>query len=232
MQFAWIEPGEFVMGSPYDEPYDIRPAPPHEVRITRGFYLGRHEVTQGQWQRVMGENPSHFAKCGSDCPVENVSWNEVQRFIDRIRELSGQPGLRLPTEAEWEYACRAGTQTPFWNGASLTVGNANFDGRMPYPGQAVAEFRGAPLKVGSFAPSPWGLFDMHGNVWEWTSDDYCPYAEENVKDPVGECASGLKNIRGGSWYFSAASARCGRRYTHDPGDRGFSIGFRLVRDVD
>ena len=244
MEFVWIPAGSFVMGSGPGEPEDIRPAPQHEVRITRGFYMSRYEITQEQWQRVMGANPSQFPQCGPDCPIETVTWNDVRRFLTRLMGMSGVTGLRLPTEAEWEYACRAGTTGPFSTGSDLTTDAANYDGRMPYPGSPPGEFRGSPMPVGSFAPNAWGLYDMHGNVWEYVADwwhrytyknaplnDYCPYANGPVDDPVQQCGSGLKNIRGGSWYFSASSARCGRRYTHDPADRGFSIGFRMVRDI-
>jgi len=229
IEFVWIPPGSFRMGSPPGEPEDVRPAPVHEVRLTHGFWMARTEVTQAEWQRVMGDNPSWFPECGPRCPVERVNWYDVRSFIERLRQRSDQPGLRLPTEAEWEYACRAGTTTAFSTGADLTTGQANYDGRMPYPGRPEGGFRGGPTPVASFAPNPWGLYDMHGNVWEWTEDEYCPYATGPVTDPIGACGSGIENIRGGSWYFSASSARCGRRYTHKPEDRGFSIGFRLVR---
>jgi len=230
MEFVWISPGRFQMGSSPAEPADVRPAPIHNVEITRGFYLARYEVTQAQWQRVMGVNPSQFQQCGPRCPIETVTWYEVQDFLRQLSEITNAGPFRLPTEAEWEYACRAGTETPFSTGETLTTTQANFDGRMAYLEGSEGTFRGTPTPVGSFLPNPWGLYDMHGNVWEWTSDEYCPYATETVQDPIGRCASGLKNIRGGSWYFSASSARCGRRYTHAPSDRGFSIGFRVVMD--
>jgi len=231
MEFVWIPPGTFLMGSNPMEPADPRPAPLHEVAITEGFYLGRYEVTQEEWERIMGENPGSFGECGPRCPIETVSWDEVQEFLRRLNELGPASLFRLPTEAEWEYACRAGTSTPFAGRSTLTAVHANIDGRMPYPGEPPGAFRGTPTPVGSFAPNGWGLYDMHGNVWEWTADEYCPYPSEPVSDPVGGCGSGVKNIRGGSWYFSASSARCGRRYTHAPSDRGFSIGFRVVREA-
>lgn len=230
MSFVLIHAGEFTMGSPAQEPgRDINEIA-HTVHLSKDFYLGRYEITQVEWKTVMGANPSWFQSCGSDCPVERVSWNDVNVFIARLnRRTSG--GFRLPTEAEWEYACRAGTTTTFSTGASLNTGQANFDGRFPYNNDAAGVFRGAPIAVGSFEPNAWGIYDMHGNVWEWTSDPYCPYEKRFVTDPKPVCKSPLRVIRGGSWYFGADSARCALRYTHRPQDSGFSLGFRLARTI-
>jgi formylglycine-generating enzyme required for sulfatase activity len=175
----------------------------------------------------MGSNPSWFQRCGPRCPVERVSYLDVQRFIARLSHLGGQR-FRLPTEAEWEYACRAGTTTPFSTGAQLTTAQANYDGEGPYAGARRGAFRRTPTAVGSFPPNPLGLHDMHGNVWEWTDDWHCPYPPGDAMDPKGSCVTGFKVIRGGSWYFDANSARCALRYTHRPQDSGFSLGFRLV----
>jgi formylglycine-generating enzyme required for sulfatase activity len=193
--------------------------------------MGIHEVTQQEWQQVMGSNPSWFRDCGPDCPVERVSWHQVQAFIGRLNRLSSQR-FRLPTEAEWEFACRAGTATPFSTGADLTTAQANYDGEGPYGGSSPGRFRRTTTAVGSFPPNAYGLHDMHGNVWEWTQDWHCPYPAGSVIDPVGACATDFKVIRGGSWYFDANSARCALRYTHRPQDSGFSLGFRLVRPAD
>lgn len=229
IEFVRLPAGEFEMGSPESEVGHEAAERRHRVRFTHPLDFGRHEVTQGQWRRVMGENPSHFADCGPDCPVENVNALAIAEFLVRLHQLSGV-SFRLPTEAEWEYACRAGTSSPFGTGATLSSAQANFDGRYPYGASAAGEFVGRPRPVGSYAPNAWGLFDLHGNVWEWCQDDFCPYPENAVSDPLGACASGLRVIRGGSWTFNGDSARCAVRYTHRPQDRGPSLGFRLVHD--
>ncbi len=235
MEFVLIPAGKFLMGIPDAEKIRDEDAPLHPVRISKDFFIGKYEVTQGQWLAIMNENPSKFQDCGLDCPVENVNWFEVQEFIKRLNQTvaettSAEIKFRLPAEAEWEYACRAGTETPFSTGQNLTTGQANYDGNYPYPNFPAGIYRDSPVKVGSFPPNPWGVYDMHGNVWEWCQDWYCPYPANEVVDPVGNCDSGKRVIRGGSWYFNAESARSGRRYTHSPEDRGPSLGFRLVRE--
>jgi formylglycine-generating enzyme required for sulfatase activity len=225
-----IPAGEFHMGSPLSEAERNPDEKIHIVRITRPFYMAQREVTQAQWQKVMGSNPSWFRKCGPDCPVEKVNWHQVNEFMESLNQHT-HAGFRLPTEAEWEYACRAGTATPFSTGMNLTTEQANYDGDYPYAEFRKGKNRGSPLRVGSFSPNAWGLFDMHGNVWEWTADLYCPYPDDDISDPHPLCAADLRVVRGGSWYFGADSARCALRYTHHPGDSGFSIGFRLVADV-
>ena len=229
IEFVLLPAGEFAMGSPESEPGHEAVERLHRVRLTHPTWFGRREVTQGQWLRVVGENPSHFGDCGLDCPVENVNAFEVEEFLVRLRRLTGE-SFRLPTEAEWEYACRAGTASPFSTGATLSSAQANFDGRYPYPGAPPGSFVGRPTPAATYAPNRWGLFDLHGNVWEWCADDFCPYADGPVSDPAGSCAADLRVIRGGSWTFNADSARCAVRYTHRPQDKGPSLGFRLVRD--
>ncbi|MBP9145283.1 MAG: formylglycine-generating enzyme family protein [Thermoanaerobaculia bacterium] len=228
LEFLLLPAGEFEMGSPATEPGHEVSESRHRVRLTHPVWFGRHEVTQRQWLQVMGENPSRFADCGLDCPVENVNAREVEAFLVRLGRLSGAT-FRLPTEAEWEYACRAGTTTPFSTGANLTSAQANYDARYPYPGFPAGSFVGRPRPVGSYAPNAWGLFDLHGNVWEWCQDELCPYAAGTATDPVGSCAAELRVIRGGSWTFNADSARCAVRYSHRPEDQGPSLGVRLVR---
>jgi formylglycine-generating enzyme required for sulfatase activity len=229
MEFVLIRSGEFTMGSPASEIAREAGETLHRVRITRDYYLGRREVAQEAWTRVMGSNPSRFADCGPSCPVESVDDVEIHDFIARLAALSGAK-LRLPTEAEWEIACRAGTTTPFSTGSNLTTEEANYDGRYPYGDHAAGIFRARTTPTGSFPPNPWGLFDMHGNVWEWCEDDDCPYAAGEAIDPLGACGSLRKIIRGGSWVFGADSARCALRYTHAPQDKGYSLGFRLVHE--
>jgi formylglycine-generating enzyme required for sulfatase activity len=218
MAFARIPAARFVMGTPPGEKQREVQERPHRVTLSRSFYLGIHEVTQRQWARVMGSNPSQFKGC-PECPVERITYVDVQAFITRLNAASSWPGFRLPTEAEWEYACRAGGREPFGAAATLTRASANFDGTKTTP-------------VGTYSANAFGLFDMSGNVWEWTADDHCAYPAGEVTDPRGACVSGLKVIRGGSWRFGADSARCGLRYTHRPQDRGFSLGVRLAHDAD
>ncbi len=226
-EFVRIPAGSFLMGSPLDEPGREAQERQHEVVLSRPFYLATTEVTQAQWESVMGANPSRFADC-SKCPVEEISAHEIESFLARASTLEGVD-FRLPTEAEWEYACRAGTESVFGIGDELDTDHANYDGHYPLAGQAAGEFRQRTMPVASFAANPWGLFDMNGNVWEWTADLYCEYPAGQVEDPLGSCASALRVIRGGSWVFGADSARCALRYTHRPQDVGPSLGFRLAR---
>jgi len=223
-----IEPGSFVMGSPTSEPGRNEDEVQHRVTLTRRIYIGRYEVTQTEWQVVMGANPSRFSGCAS-CPVEQVNFFEVDDFLTRLTARSTAIRYRLPTEAEWEYACRAGTTTTYSVGDHLTIHDANISAppeAQQTPG--VGAYRTRP--VGSFPPNAWGLRDMHGNVWEWTNDFYGPYDLQATVNPRGATVGPLRVIRGGSWYFGADSARCGLRYTHAPQDRGFSLGFRVVAE--
>jgi formylglycine-generating enzyme required for sulfatase activity len=230
LEFVLVPAGSFEMGSPEKEAGRESQETLHTVQFPQPFYLGRYEVTQAQWNRITGSNPSSFSKCGPDCPVESVSWNEVNAFLEKLNQRTAGH-FRLPSEAEWEYACRAGTSTPFSTGKNLTTQQANYDGNYPYAGFPKGQSRGSPISVGSFSPNAWGLFDMHGNVWEWTSDLHCPYPVQAVLDPHPACFTSLRVIRGGSWYFGAESARSALRYTHRPQDSGFSIGFRVARSI-
>jgi sulfatase modifying factor 1 len=227
MEFLRIEPGSFEMGTPFAEPLREPQEVRHRVTLTRPFYLGRFEATQAQWQVVLDENPSQFQDCGPECPVENVSYTEIEKFIVALEERTGET-FRLPTEAEWEYACRAGESSIFGIGDRIASDIANFDGSEPYPGAVPGPYLERPTPVGSFPANAWGLHDMNGNLWEWTEDDHCPYPDEPTIDPLARCDAELRVIRGGSWYFGPDSARCGLRYTHRPVDDGPSLGFRLV----
>lgn len=211
MRFVLIPSGRFAMGSPANEREHRRDETLHQVTLTKPFYMSATEVTQEQWVAIMGASPSHFH--GRNLPVESVTWFEVQEFLRRLNQRQGSR-FRLPTEAEWEFACRAGSTGE----DQLSTKIANFDGR-------------APMSVASFPANAWGLYDMHGNAWEWCADEYCPYPSSAVSDPIQSCGSPYKVIRGGSWYFGADSARSALRYTHEPRLRGFSIGFRVVREI-
>jgi sulfatase modifying factor 1 len=227
MTFVQIPAGEFVMGSPDSEPGHQQNERQHRVRFARALLVGIREVTEGEWNALI--TPGAAAAL-PDRPVVNVTWIDVQAFIARLNRL-GHGRFRLPTEAEWEYACRAGTTTAYHVGDRLSTGQANYNGEFPLPGQAPGQARGGLVDAGSFAPNAWGLHDMHGNAWEWTADAFCDYGGDAV-DPMAACDAPLKAIRGGSWRFNADSARCALRYTHRPEDRGDSLGFRLVREID
>jgi len=232
MTLIELPPGRFTMGSADTEAGRNGDETLHDVEITRSFLMGQHEVTQQEWRIVMGTSPSRFGTCGPRCPVENITFDEVQQFLSKLNARAEALRYRLPTEAEWEYACRASTTGPFGTGENLTTAQANYNGTQPYGAFPPGEFRQKTAPVGTFPLNPWGLADMHGNVWEWTSDWYGPYAETAVAniDPHGPAAGEKRVIRGGSWFFDANSARCGLRYTHAPQDKGFSLGFRVAAD--
>ena len=234
-----LPPGRFTMGSASSEIGRNGDEALHDVEITRPFLLGQNEVTQQEWRTVMGTTPSQFGSCGPRCPVENVTYVDVQRFLEKMNAHFAPPAsrapllrYRLPTEAEWEYACRARTTGPFSTGENLTTTQANYNGRQPYGPFPSGDFRQKTTPAGTFPLNPWGLGDMHGNVWEWTSDWYGPYAENAAAniDPRGPPSGETRVIRGGSWFFDANSSRCALRYTHAPQDKGFSLGFRVAAD--
>lgn len=233
MEFIPIPKGSFTMGD-YEINDDSNSESLHKVNISRDYWLGRTEVTQEQWQKIMGndeihtEKPSPFRGLNPNYPVVSVSYFDIEKFLERLNELSNEYHFRLPTEAEWEYACRAGTTTPFSYGLSLDDSLANFNAEIVSKYSTLGNFLAHPKPVGSYAPNQWGLYDMHGNVWEWVSDWYGPYSKEEVTDPNGPMFGKEKVIRGGSWYFGAENARSSCRRTHEPGLWGFSIGFRIV----
>ncbi len=230
MEFALIPAGQFMMGSPLHEPGRDMDERLHRVTLTRPFYFQTTEVTQRQWQKVMGYNPSQFKKCGDDCPVETVSWNEVQEFISKLNQLEGTKAYRLPTEAEWEYACRAGTETPFYTGTCISTDQANFNGKRPMPVCLAGEYRDKTVPVRSFAPNSWGLYEMHGNVWEWCQDPYWKkYPKESVTDPTGPSSGVIKVLRGGSWYSRQHLIRSAFRRQDIPDYRSHAIGFRVAK---
>ncbi|MCC6899124.1 MAG: SUMF1/EgtB/PvdO family nonheme iron enzyme [Polyangiaceae bacterium] len=230
--YVRIEPGRFTMGSPSSEPDRSDDETAHEVRITRAFYLKTTEVTQGEWQAVMGSNPSHFSSCGDTCPVENITWWDAIAFVNKLSDREGLTrcygdggsfvglscnGYRLPTEAEWEYAARAGTT------------GARYGSR-----EAVAWFEdnsgGKTRPVGGKQANAWGLYDMLGNVWEWVHDWKGAY-DSSATDPTGPSSGDYRVVRGGSWDFYAWNVRAADRYDGEPGLRVFSFGLRPARSV-
>ena len=230
IRFCWCFPGAFNMGSPASEHgRETDEGPQHRVQITKGFWLSKYEVTQSQWQSVMGRNPSQFK--GNNRPVEQVSWNDCQTFIRKLRNrLGGRYKFRLPTEAEWEYACRAGTTSVFNTGDNITTDQANYDGNKPYQNAPIGVFRGEPIAVGSLPSNAWGLHDMHGNVYEWCNDWYSDsyYRVSPLKDPFGP-RSGVKHVgRGGGCWDHAKTCRSADRYADPPDYSCSRLGFRLL----
>jgi formylglycine-generating enzyme required for sulfatase activity len=226
MMLVAIEPGSFVMGSPATEPGRHADEQLHRIAISHRIYMGRDEVSQTEWQVMMGTNPSYFSDCAR-CPVEQVNFYDVNDFLTRLTARSTAMRYRLPTEAEWEYACRAGTTTAYAFGNRLFVHDANVNRT---PAETITPGVGGhrTQAIGSFPPNPWGLRDMHGSVWEWTNDVYGPYEAQPDVDPRGPENGTARVIRGGSWSFDAESARCAARHIHAPQDKGFGLGFRVV----
>lgn len=215
MKFVLIPSGTFTMGDADGED-DEKPA--HKVTVTRSFLLGIHEVTQAHYQRVMGKNPSRFK--GPTLPVENVSWNDAQEFCKKLSELDPEASYRLPTEAEWEHACRAGTTSKFHWGET-------FDARYAWISKRP---NGPTHPVGRLRPNAWGLYDMSGNVWEWCQDVYAaPYMPGHQTDPRGPSQGLTRVLRGGSWYYNEVSCRSANRRAHRPTRTDGDAGFRIVR---
>ncbi|MBQ3351612.1 MAG: SUMF1/EgtB/PvdO family nonheme iron enzyme [Thermoguttaceae bacterium] len=219
--FRWCPAGTFMMGSPTSEEgryYDEERQ--HEVTLTKGFWMMETEVTQKQWKAVMGNNPSHFQ--GDDLPVEQVSWSDCQEFCRKT-------GLQLPTEAQWEYACRAGSTTAYFWGNALNGDKANCSGNFPCGTTTQGKYLEKTTSVGSYQPNAWGLYDMHGNVWEWCQDWYAVYPSGSVTDPVVSSSGSYRVYRGGSWNYDARNCRSAFRNFHAPGSRNDFLGFRVVR---
>ena len=248
MKFSLIPAGSFVMGSPAGTgDADHRPFWPaeggrysgevqHVVTLTKSYYMQTTEVTQGQWEAVMGSgsNPSHFSSCGMDCPVEQVSWNEAQNFIDALNARENRTNCHttpntcysLPTEAQWEYAARAGTVTAFYNG-DITQPTGD-DPKLDQIGWYEENSSSTTHPVAQKLANSFGLYDMSGNVWEWCRDGYDTYPDGPVTDPTDAVSGTMRVIRGGSWYHYAGYARSANRGGTSPGYRSNILGFRLA----
>ena len=212
--FRWCPAGKFLMGSPKSEEGRYNDEDPwHEVTLTKGFWMLETQVTQAMWQRVMGENPSRFR--GDDLPVECVSWNDCQGFCCRLSDKIGMQ-ISLPTEAQWEYACRAGTATPY-------AGNS-----LEEMGWYVENSNGETHSVGQKKANAWGLYDMHGNVWEWCQDWFGNYPSGSVTDPTGPKSGRYRVYRGSSWCNDAQDCRSASRYRYTANLREYYVGFRLA----
>lgn len=229
MRLSLIPPGQFMMGSPQDEEWHRPDEILHRVTLTKAFYMGTTEVTQGQWKALMGENPSFFT--GDALPVETVTWEQAADFCRKLSEKEGAQ-YRLATEAEWEYACRAGTTTPFHTGETISPDQANYDGNHTYAGGKKGVFRESTVEAGSLPPNPWGLHEMHGNVWEWCADWYGEYPKAQTRDPTAPASGDRRVFRGGCWINFPAVCRSANRAKVAPVSWNFHLGFRVVRVLD
>ena len=240
IDMLWCPPGTFQVGSPEGEEDREDDETLHAVTLSRGFWLGKHEVTQGQWEKVMGSNPSLFK--GPNRPVEMVSREDAAAFCKKLTELERKAGrvpevwaYQLPTEAQWEYACRAGTRTRFSFGDEAAklhqYGNyADKNTDFAWSDEDHDDGHEDTAPVGSYKPNAWGFHDMHGNVWEWCRDWYDSdyYEQASAKrDPLGPASGSARVLRGGSWSHTGASLRSAERYGHTPGSRYNTLGFRV-----
>jgi formylglycine-generating enzyme required for sulfatase activity len=249
MKLRLIPAGKFLMGSP-DSDKDAWESekPQHEVAITRPFYLGVYTVTQEEYQGLMDKNPSYFSAKGSGqhavegmdtrrFPVEQVSWENAVAFCDKLssvpEEKKADRVYRLPSEAEWEYACRACTNTAFWWGDKASSFQANFDGNHPYGGAEKGPYLKRPCPVGSYKANPWGLYDMHGNVWQWCADWYNDkyYGQGDNSDPKGPKNGRTRVCRGGCWKSPGITCRAAFRGDDTPRAYFHCIGFRVACDL-
>jgi formylglycine-generating enzyme required for sulfatase activity len=247
MELVLIPAGRFLMGSPPNEKDRRSDEQQHEVEITRPFYLGVYQVTQEEYERIMGRNPSYFSATGGGkdqvkgldtrrFPVENVSWDDAVAFCRKLSELPAEKAAgrayRLPTEAEWEYACRGGApfQHPFHFGPSLSPEQANFDGNFPYGDAPKGPYLQRTTTVGSYPANAFGLHDMHGNVWEWCADWYDAdyYQNSPGQDPLGPPLASGRVLRGGGWYDHGRICRSAYRLRYGPDNRNYFYGFRLA----
>ena len=224
MKFTLLPPGSFMMGSPNSERGRGDDEHHRKVTFAKGLYVGVTTVTQAQWQAVMGENPSHFKE--KSLPVESVSWDDCQAFIKKLA-AKDKKRYRLPTEAEWEYACRAGTTTPFHVGATLASDQANYNARFTFGKGQTGEARDRTMPAGSFPANAWGLHDMHGNVWQWCNDWHGGYSGKDLADPQGPKSGKTRVTRGGSWGSHPIFCRAANRNFTDPETRNEHIGFRV-----
>ncbi len=223
-----IPAGTFLMGSPPDEPERGKDETQHRVTIARPFYMGATLVTAAQYEAVTGGTPAHGRE--GELPAE-VSWRSAVRFCQALSKNTGRT-FRLPTEAEWEYACRAGTTTPFHTGAQITTDQANFDGKFVYPGGQLGIYRRGPTPVRTFKPNAWGLYDMHGNAYQWCSDWYGKYPEGSATDPQGPASGADRVIRGGKYGSGPRYIRSAARYSYTPNNASVVFGFRILLEAD
>lgn len=243
MKFVKIPGGCFLMGQSQEElrllkreishddyeKYYADELPQHKVCLDE-FWMGIHEVTQNEWQKVMGFNPAVFQE-SPDYPVDMVSWDDAQLFADKLNGLNNSSQFRLPTEAEWEYAARAGTTTLYHTGDTITGSQANFNGTFPFAMNLRDQYRKSPTAVGTFPANAFGLYDMHGNAWEWCGDWYQSdyYKKSPSQNPPGPLTGQMRVLRGGSWFRYSGHIRAATRYKNKASGQYADTGFRLVK---
>jgi formylglycine-generating enzyme required for sulfatase activity len=227
LEMVEIPPGTFYMGSPENEEgrFDNE-SPQHQVSVP-GFFIGKYPLTQAQYQAIIGSNPSYFN--GNNRPVECVSWNDAVAFCEKLSQKTGK-NYKLPSEAQWEYACRAGTTTPFYFGESITPDLVNYNGEYAYAAAPKGQYREQTTDVGTFPPNAFGLYDMHGNVCEWCEDDW---QENYTNAPInGSVLNSLNEItkllRGGSWFYNPENCRSAYRCYNYLVNGNVAMGFRVV----
>jgi formylglycine-generating enzyme required for sulfatase activity len=229
MVLVLVASGRFEMGTPESEADRDGDEAQHPVEIDSPFYLAETEVTVGLWSQVMGE-PAGEGEENAELPKSGVSWHRAMEFVNRMN-AGGEGGWRLPTEAEWEYACRAGTSSAFSFGDNITTDQANYDGRYPYAETERGLSPEGPLPVRSFPPNPWGLYEMHGNLWEWCADLYEFHHGSRPGGPGTSDPGASRTIRGGSWVSQAKKLRSGYRDGYPPNSSGPKYGFRVVKSL-
>ena len=228
MEFVYMPPGTFLRGSPPDEPGRQSDEKQQWVTLTNGFYMQTTEVTQGQWKAVMGIPPLHIIKCNDNCPVERVSWNDAQEFIHKLNKLEGAHKYRLPTEAEWEYAAKAGSKTAFASG-DISILDCGYDLTLSEMGWYCGNSNTYPHHpVAQKNPNAWGLYDMHGSVSEWCMDWYGDYPPGSLTDPIGPSIGTERVLRGGGLADDARTCRSANRISLRPDIIFDYIGFRLA----
>ncbi len=237
MKFLYVPAGTFIMGSPLQEPHRYKNEIQHQVSITKPFYIQSTEVTLRHWRTLMGKRFFSRRKGKNEMPVVEVSWYDCMKFIKKLNAMN-EGAYRLPTEAEWEYACRAGSKSAYSWGDNIDCRKAMYGNNHLDYDECVECMRlkgittDFPAPVKSFQPNAWGLYDMHGNVWEWCADWYGGYSEKALKDPYGPDSGDNKVRRGGSWFKYGYSCRSANRAHGNPSTRYRTTGFRLVREVN
>jgi formylglycine-generating enzyme required for sulfatase activity len=242
MKLVYIPAGSFLMGSPPSEKGRNFDETLHQVSIRRGFYMTATEITQGQWLSLMRNNPSAFKECGAQCPVEQVSWQDCQEFIDKLNQRENTNTYRLPTEAEWEYACRAGSNTAFANG-DITHEFCGQEPSLVLMGWYCGNSGSFPMPVAQKQPNAFGLYDMHGNVNEWVLDSsnwrdpmtgrtgaFTDTYRDGVVDPLS-LVGDRRIFRGGAWSQSAKACRSAKRSVFKPVTKRSYLGFRIVKGI-